>query len=119
MAVTHYKLGDYSEGAPGGPRYAYRATVSDGDEHHIRAIPSYRKIKVHAIPGTGATTTVDLSCSSDANILAESANWLDWGNGDITPASEETAKQKALEPGHTGIKITSTSGDTVVEVVAA
>lgn len=94
--------------------FEYSETISDGTTGNdiiIPPLPEGKVIGCRLIAGAGTGKFQD-TLSSDADVLAGTAEWNDWFVGDQTGTASEY-----LMPNVTGIRGVSISGEIKIEIV--
>jgi hypothetical protein len=95
--------------------YFHKETIADGltgDDIHVLPIGrGGARVSCSVIAGAG-TGKIQFSTSPDAEVLAETAVWQDWPNGDVTGTSSDT-----LLSAVTGLRGASITGEIDIEIV--
>ena len=101
----------------GASKYPYTEDISSGQNgQSVIVKPAQSKsgfvgVMVVAEGSPGVTGKVQYTFSSTANVLAGTANWVDWDDGDVTSNTGSTITAPV-----TAVRGVSVSGDIVFEV---
>jgi len=94
--------------------FEYYETIADtatGDSIKISPMPAGTHITCTVVPGAG-TGKFQTTTSSAADIIAGSATWVDWAEGNVTATTSDVITGPV-----TGIRGVSISGEINIEVV--
>lgn len=89
------------------------ATAGAGATDPILIDQIINNVSVAVYPVSGGTADVEVSTSPHDDVIAGTANWINWGPGDVTVATNDAA----LGP-ISGVRVTATTQNAVLEVMA-